>query len=63
MPNKRVIDANRLQCKVCAGAGCNVLVVIGERIQPGVEYRARIGAERDGTYFCEDCKEGEETSA
>ena len=62
MPNKRKIGPHGLGCKVCAGDGCEVLVVIGDRIQPGVEYRARIGSERDGTYFCEDCKP-EETDA
>jgi hypothetical protein len=55
MPNQRVIGPHRLPCKVCAGEGCEVLVVIGERIQPGVRYRPPAGLERDGTYFCPDC--------
>jgi hypothetical protein len=57
-PNRRVIGPHRLGCKECAGDGCAVLVVIGERIQPGVEYRPPRydEGERDGTYYCADCK-------
>lgn len=56
MSNERVLNKHRLSCKVCAGEGCTKLVVIGERIQPGVEYRpVDYDFERDGTYFCGDC--------
>jgi hypothetical protein len=64
MGNVRKIGPHRLGCKVCGGKGCEKLVVVGERIQPGVEYRPPNydEGERDGTYFCGDCWKKEPTA-